>query len=96
MALRQTSGGTITNSTTLRKVDPDNQETIQTACKDTATVEPTDSGDVPMAELVHPQPGYMWQAPFGGEIIINGGGRLGIRVTAGTGVNASVRVVAEE
>lgn len=94
--VRQTSAGTITNTTTLRKIDPDMQETIQTACKDTATAEPTDSGDVPMQELVHPQTGFLWQAPFGGELMINGGGRLGIRVTAGTSVNASVRVVAEE
>jgi hypothetical protein len=94
--VRQTSAGTLTNTTTLRKVDPDLGETIQTACKDTATVEPTDSGDVPMAELVHPQTGFLWQAPYGGELIIGGGGRLGVRVTAGASVNANVRLVCEE
>lgn len=94
--VRQTSAGTFTNTTTLRKTDPDNQEAIQTTCKDTAAVEPTDAGDVPMAELVHPQTGFLWQAPYGGELLVPGGGRLGIRVTAGANVNASVRLVAEE
>jgi len=94
--VRQTSAGTITNTTTLRKVDPDFTETLQTTCKDTATAEPTDSGDVPMAELVHPQTGFLWQAPFAGELKIPGGGRLGVRVTAAANVNASVRVVGEE
>jgi hypothetical protein len=97
--VRQTSAGTITNVTTLRKTDPDiSAETIQTTCKDTATVEPTDGGDVPIAEQVHPQTGFLWQPGGMGidELIIPGGGRLGVRVTAGTSVSAAVRVRAEE
>jgi hypothetical protein len=94
--VRQTSAGTFTNTTTIRKLDNDLPETLQTTCKDTATAEPTDSGDVPFSELVHPQQGYTWQAPFGGEIIIKGGERLGLRVTAGASVNAVVRMVGEE
>lgn len=96
--VRQTSAGTMTNTTTLRKVDPDLSETIQTTCHDTATVEPTDSGDVPIAEYVHPQTGFLWQPGSMGvdEIIIPGGGRLGLRVTAGTSVNANVRLKGEE
>lgn len=96
--VRQTSGGTITNSTTVRKKDPDATETIQTTCKDTATVEPTDAGDVPYQEYIHPQTGDTWAA--GGlmidEIIIPGAGRLGCRVTAATSVSCAMRVAGEE
>lgn len=95
--VRQTSAGTITNTTTLRKSDPDNQETIQSTCKDTATAEPTDSGDVPLQEYVHPQTGFLWADDSNPpKIMINGGGRLGIRVTAAASVSASVRIMAEE
>lgn len=93
--VRQTGAGTM-SALTLRKADPDDTETIQTTAQQNATVEPTDSGDVPMAEYVHPQTGFLWQAPFGGEIIVPGGGRLGIRVTAGASVSANVRIGAEE
>lgn len=97
--VRQTSAGTLTNATTLRRVDPDiSAETLQTTCRDTATVEPTDSGDVPLAEYVHPQTGFLWQPGAMGvdELIIPGGGRLGIRVTATVSVSANVRYKGEE
>ena len=92
----QTSAGTLTNTTTVRKADNSAAETVQTTCKDTATSEPTDSGDVKMAEFVHPQTGFIWQAPFGGELEIKGAERLGLRVTAGASVNALARIVFEE
>lgn len=93
--VRQTSAGTM-SALTLRKADPDDSETIQSSALQNATVEPTDGGDVPMAEYVHPQTGYTWQAPFGEELVIPGGGRLGVRVTAGASVSACARVKGEE
>jgi len=92
--LRQTTAGTMTSLTPV-KDPPDSGETLQVGAQHTATAEPT-AGDVLMTELVHPQTGYTWQAPFGREIKIGGGGRLGIEVLAGADVNAVVRVVGEE
>ena len=95
-AVKQTSAGTITNTSTLVKEDAAYAETIQTVGKDTATVEPTDSAAVLIAEYVHPQTGFLWQAPFGGELIIVGAGRLGFRQTAANSVSAGSRAVCEE
>ena len=92
--LRQSDAGTMSVLTPV-KIDADGDETLQTTAQENATVEPT-AGDVVMREQVHPQGGYTWQAPFGGELVINGGDRLGIRVTAGADVNAVVRMVFEE
>lgn len=94
--LKQTSAGTLTNTTTLVKENAGDGETIQTVGKDTATAEPTDSAAVLTQEYVHPQTGFLWQAPFGGEHVIIGAGRLGLRVTAANSVTASARAVGEE
>ncbi len=94
--VKQTSAGTLTNTTTLVKEDAGRGETIQTTGKDTATAEPTDSAAVTMAEYVHPQTGFLWQAPFGQEQFIIGAGRLGFRQTAANSVTAAIRAVGEE
>jgi hypothetical protein len=94
--VKQTSTGTLTNTTTLVKEDAGRGETIQTVGKDTATAEPTDGGAVTMAEYVHPQTGFLWQAPFSQEQIVIGAGRLGFRQTATVTVTAAVRAVGEE
>jgi hypothetical protein len=92
--LRQTTAGTMTALTLVK--DPDDwSETIQTTAQHTATAEPTAS-DVLMAEYVHPQQGYTWQAPTGREIYIGGGDRIGIEVLAVASVSANVRVAGEE
>lgn len=92
--LRQTTAGTMSSLTLVK--DPDDwDETIQTTAQHTATAEPTAS-DVLLSEHVHPQQGYTWQAPFGREIKIGGGDRLGVRVTAPASVSAIVRVSGEE
>jgi hypothetical protein len=92
--LRQTTAGTMSSLTGVK--DPDDwDETLQTTFQHTATAEPT-AGDVLMREYVHPQTGYTWQAPFGRQIKIGGGDRLGVRVTAGADVNCVVRVAGEE
>lgn len=95
-SVKQTSAGTLTNTTTLVKEDAGRGETIQTTGKDTATIEPTDSGAVTMAEYVHPQTGFLWQAPYAQEQFIIGAGRLGFRQTAANSVSAGVRAVCEE
>lgn len=91
---RQTTAGTMSSLTPVK--DPDDAaETLQTTMQHTATAEPTE-GDVIMSEQVHPQSGYTWQAPFGREIKIGGGDRLGIVVTAAADVNAVARVSGQE
>jgi hypothetical protein len=95
-SVKQTSAGTFSNTTTLVKEDAGRGETIQATGKDTASAEPTDSGAVTMAEYVHPQTGFLWQAPFGQEQFIIGAGRLGFRQTAANSVSAGVRAVCEE
>jgi hypothetical protein len=92
--LRQTDAGTMT-SLTPAKLNTADDETLQTTAQHTATAEPTGTSEV-MGEEVHPQGGYTWQAPFGGEIVVPGGGRIGIAVTAGADVSAKARIIFEE
>jgi hypothetical protein len=92
--MRQTTAGTM-SALTLVKDPDDSDETLQTTAQHTATAEPT-AGDVLVRELVHPQTGFLWQAPFGQFIKIGGGDRIGIAVTAGADVNSVCRVVGEE
>lgn len=95
--MRQTSAGLGGDVLTLKKLDPTDDEAVQTtALSDIdGTTAPVDTDEV-MGEQVHPQGGYTWQAPFGQEIVIPGGARLGIVVTAGATVNAKVRFLAVE
>jgi len=92
--LRQTTAGTMT-ALTPQKLNESDGETLQGTAQHTATAEPTGTSEV-MGEQVHPQGGFTWQAPFGGEIVIKGGDRLGIAVTAGVTVNAKARMIYEE
>jgi len=91
---RQTTAGTM-SALTPKNFNDHDDETLQTTALHTATAEPTLT-DVVMSELVHPQGGFTWQAPFGGEIAVIGGSRLGIVVTAAEAVNAVARIVFEE
>jgi hypothetical protein len=92
--LRQSTAGTM-SSLTPRKLHDGDDESLQTTAQHSATVEPT-GGDVLLAQLVHPQTGYTWQAPFGRQLHVKGGGRLAVRVTAAVSVNCVARFVAEE
>ena len=92
--VRQSTAGTM-SALTLNKVNEDDGETLQTTALEDASVEPTTGVEV-MAEQIHPQAGYTWQAPFGKAIVINGGDRLGIIVTAAATVNAVARMFLEE
>jgi hypothetical protein len=91
---RNTDAGTL-SSLTPQKLNPADDETLQTTAAHTATAEPTIGVEV-MGENVHPQGGFVWQAPFGGEIQVIGGARLGIAVTAAASVNCKARFVFEE
>jgi hypothetical protein len=93
--LRQTTGGTMSSLTPVKDPNDDSDETLQVTAQHTATAEPT-AGDVLKKELVHPQTGYTWQAPFGKPIKVGGGDRLGIRVTSAADVNCVARFSGEE
>lgn len=91
---RQTDAGTSTELTP-EKVNEGDNETLQTTARHTATMEPT-TGNTIMHEHVHTQAGYTWQAPFGGEIVVIGGNRLGIVIEAAAVVNVVARFKFEE
>jgi len=94
--LRQSTAGTGGDALTAKKFNEGDDETLQTtALKDIDGGEPTGSDEV-MGEEIHPQGGWTWQAPFGGEIIVNGGDRLGIAVTAAESQTVKARIVFEE
>lgn len=92
--LRQTTAGTMSALTPVKNNNGDD-ETLQVTAQHTATAEPT-AGDVLMAQEVHPQTGFLWQAPFGRQIVVKGGGRLAIEVTAGVTTSCIARVQGEE
>lgn len=94
--LRQSDAGTGGDALTPKKFNEGDDETLQTtALKDIDGGEPTGTDEV-MGEEVHPQGGWTWQAPFGGEIIVKGGTRLGIAVTAAESQTVKARMVFEE
>lgn len=90
--LRQTTAGTMS---ALTPVALDTAaETIQTTAQHTATAEPTAGNVVDVVE-VHPQGGYEVNLE-GQEIIIPGGGRIGIECTAPSVVNVRAKIIFEE
>jgi hypothetical protein len=94
--IQQSTAGTGGDALTCVKIDESTDETLQTtALKDIDEAEPTGS-TVLMAEKIHPQGGFTWQAPQGGELLVKGGTRLGVVVTADYEVNALARIVFEE
>lgn len=93
-AARQTTAGTA-SALTLAKNNESDGETLQSTGQHSATVEPT-TGSAVISEHVHPQGGgYTWKAN-GKPIVVKGGNRLGIVITAPAVVNAMARIVAEE
>jgi len=91
--LRQTTAGTMSS------LSPVNlgvgSATLQATAQHTATVEPT-AGDVLDIVEVHPQAGFETVFPFGSEILVPGGGRLGIDCYAADTVNCIAKIVYEE
>ena len=87
---RQSTAGTLDTAVTPSSSPDDSDETLQVTAGSDASVEPT-TGDILDTQLVHPQTGYTWQAPFGKQYKVGGGDRLAIRVTAGANVDCVVR-----
>ncbi len=92
--LRQSSAGTM-DPLTLAKHDDGYDETLQTTGLQNASAEPTEGSGI-ITQFVHPQAGYTWQAPFGKELVVKGGTRLGVEVFAGVDYKALVRMFCEE
>ncbi len=71
-------------------------ETIQTTGNNNLSSEPTGTKSILRTEEVHPQQGYTWQAPFGGEYRVQGGTRFGFQVTAAAGTSCGALFRMEE
>jgi hypothetical protein len=91
--LRQSTAGTMSSLTPAN--DGVGSETIQSTAQHTATAEPT-AGAILRSDNIHPQTGVEFRYAFDEEILVAGGGRLGLRVTAGANVNALSRFLYEE
>lgn len=87
--LRQTTAGTVTSRSPLKRGI--SGTTIQATGGENATAEPT-AGDILWSDTVHPQASC--DIPV--EIIMDGGTRLGIRVTASVSVNSRAYIHFEE
>lgn len=92
--VRQSTAGT-SSALTPRKVDDSLAETLLTTAVHTATAEPT-TGDTLDTKHVHPQSGYEVTLPFGAEVVVGGGDRVGIRCTAPQAVNVVAGIHFEE
>lgn len=93
--LRQTTAGTSSAATVVKKNDADD-ETLQTTARETFTVEPT-AGDVLTTSFIHPQGGALdIMFPDKLPIPVKGGGRLGLRVTADNDVQCVASFEGEE
>lgn len=78
--VRQTSAGTMSSLTPVKNNAGDN-ETIQTTAQYDATAEPTTTDTIESMEI-HPQSRQVFY--FRNPIVVIGGSRLGVRMTAGT------------
>lgn len=95
--LRQTDAGTTDALTPVKKCSADD-ETLQVTARQAKTsghVEPT-AGDVIFRTYVHPQTARRAAYTSERAYVIKGGERLGVRVTAGVSVNATVSAEVEE
>lgn len=90
---RQTTLGTM-SGLTLNKTTP-RAEAILTTGQYGATVEPSAS-DILEQVTVHPQQGYEVKFPPGQELVIEGGGRVGMELLAVAAVNATAKIFFEE
>ena len=94
--IRQTTAGTVSGSSaTIKRKDDDIGTAVQTTVQDGFTAEPTYT-DVVWSELVHPQTGVIYPLPIPGELIVKGGGRIGLVCTAPQPVNAIGTIEGEE
>lgn len=92
--VRYSSNGSMTSAAG-QKDDPGRQETIQTVGVKNATVEPAADSVIRYWD-VHPQTGYERHFGADEEIIVPGGGRIGLRCTAPASVNVAGFINLEE
>jgi len=94
--LRQTSAGSMSSLTPV-KFDNTYDETIQQTAQENSTSEPS-AGDIMEKGYAHPQGGiFEWVALRREDYIpVPGGGRLGVRVTAGVSVTSETVMEVEE
>jgi hypothetical protein len=93
--IRQTGAGTSSANTPALK-DTSVPEAVQTTARDTFTAEPASDDVIVKSVDVHPQSGFSEYFPLGGEIIVPGGGRLGVKATAAATVSMSAFIDFEE
>ncbi len=92
--IRQSTAGTMSALTPVA-LDGDIALTLQTTAQHTATAEPTAGNVVDVIEC-HPQQGYEMIYPLGQEVILTGGGYVGIECTAPATVNVRAKLRFEE
>lgn len=93
--MQQSTDASAGTGLTPRKVVSSDSETIQATAwyNDEATSQPTDTYEEFGEEVNY---GYTWQAPYGQEIIVIGGGHLGMCVTSAAALSMKARFVCEE
>lgn len=84
--VRQTTAGTMSTLTPVKSNDS-NGDTLDTTAQHTATAEPTTT-DVLRSVYVHPQGNFAEHFPFGAEVLVGAGDRVGLRVTAAADVGS--------
>lgn len=94
--MRQTTAGTVSGSAaTAKKADSEISTTVQTTVQDDFTAEPTYS-DILWTAFVHRQTGMVFPYPTPGDVLIPGGGRVGVVCNAPASVDVLVSVNCEE
>lgn len=93
--VQQTTAGTAT-ALTLDKRDEGYPETLQTTATHTATVEPTTTALKRWSTRVHPQNSRMALLPPDFELIIPGGSRRALYITAVEEQNVTLHIWGEE
>lgn len=92
--VKLTTAGTFSSLTPVR-TQQGGSETVQSTAGHTATAEPTKT-DVYDIQNVHPQTAMEWYFPLSQEIILAGGGSIGIECTAPAVVNVIAKIRFEE
>lgn len=93
--VRQTTAGTMSAVTLVKTGPVPGSESIQTQASHTASVEPTTTDILDIYEI-HPQAGIEKLFPLGRELVMAGGSRLGLLVTAPAAVNCVAKIFGEE
>lgn len=93
--LRQTSAGVMNSLNPVKQDDSISDTLLCTGSSGYGSTEPSASDVLDNVE-VHPQSGYEVIYPYGMEVIVGGGDRIGIEVNAPAAVNGRAVVVFEE